>query len=200
MLENTHRKNYQLSIFRVEEKVFMEDQTKSNRKAYQNRKNPNDHVSESWHEEFERSYEILKAVLNSLPMEKQRKLIELLQIVAEDHASQDTLSSLREKALQIVDTACKNDGTPSDLLHHESERRGRERRQGDRRAYAHNFGSPWCAEHIQILRIMASQNIPLRRIALRLGRTSAAVASKAKELDIPLGISLTESNTWNHEG
>lgn len=175
----------------------MEDGTKPSRKAYPNGKNPNDPVPESWYEELKRSYEILKTVLSSLPLEKQRNLIELLQIVAENHVSQDSLSPSREKALQIVDTVCKNDGTPSDQWRHESERRSRERRQGDRRTYAHNFGSPWFAEHIRILQIMASQNIPLRRIALRLGRTSAAVESKAKELGIPLGINPTKSDAWN---
>jgi hypothetical protein len=175
----------------------MENRTKPSRKIHQDR-NLDDHISGLWHEELKRSYEILKTVLSSLPSERQIKLIELLQAIAEDRIPRDTLSPSREKALQIVDAACKDDRTPPDLLRHESERRSRERRQGDRREYARNFGSPWFAEHIRILEIMASQNIPLRRIALRLGRTSAAVESKAKELNIPLGIDPAESD-MDHE-
>lgn len=166
----------------------MKDGAKPSGKVGLNEKNPYDDASELWHEELERSYKILKSVLHSLSPEKQRELIELLQTISEDRVSQETSSSPRKKALSIMDGVCKDDRTPSKLPLHEPERRIRERRQADWRQHAHNFGNRWSAEHIRILEIMANQNIPLRRMALRLGRTSAAVELKARELNIPLSV------------
>jgi hypothetical protein len=36
------------------------------------------------------------------------------------------------------------------------------------------------------LQTLVSQNVPVRRIGLKLGRTSAAILAKAKEIDLPL--------------
>ncbi|WP_143860914.1 hypothetical protein [Nitrosovibrio sp. Nv4] len=81
---------------------------------------------------------------------------------------------------------CRDDSARPGVTRREPERRTNERRQGERRQRAYNSYGPWTAEHIHILEAMVSQNVPIRRIALKLGRTSGAVEAKAKEMNIPL--------------
>ena len=49
-----------------------------------------------------------------------------------------------------------------------------------------NSGKPWTAEQIATLQTLARLNVPVRRIGLKLGRSSAAVLAKAKEMHLPL--------------
>lgn len=140
-------------------------------------------------EELEQSYYLIKTVMKSLAPEDRKELVELLRILAEGSGSQEKPPVLRKKALQIVTAICRYDQPKLAQIEPERrvvERRQADRRQGNRRLQAHHYGSPWTAEQIRTLRILANQKIPLRRIAARLGRTSTAVESKAKELDIRL--------------
>jgi hypothetical protein len=52
--------------------------------------------------------------------------------------------------------------------------------------YIRNTGKPWTAEDGQKLRQLASENTPTRVAALKLGRTEAAVRTKAAEQNISL--------------
>jgi hypothetical protein len=49
-----------------------------------------------------------------------------------------------------------------------------------------NHGTPWSAPQVQQLATLAKGNTPTRVIALKLGRTPAAVQSAASEHDISL--------------
>lgn len=53
-----------------------------------------------------------------------------------------------------------------------------------------NTGKSWTAADEQLLRKLARENTPTRVIGVKLGRTEAAVYSKASEL----GISLSPTN------
>jgi len=52
--------------------------------------------------------------------------------------------------------------------------------------YNRNSGKTWSRSETQQLGQLAQQNTPTRVIGLKLGRTEAAVRSKASELGIPL--------------
>jgi len=56
--------------------------------------------------------------------------------------------------------------------------------------YTRNTGAPWTTEDIKLLRQLAKENTPTRVIGLKLGRTEAAIRTKAAEL----GISLAPTN------
>lgn len=49
-----------------------------------------------------------------------------------------------------------------------------------------NSGKPWTPSDVKQLRDLARGNTPTRVIGLKLGRTEAAVYSKASEKEIPL--------------
>lgn len=69
---------------------------------------------------------------------------------------------------------------------HEPERRtGQRRGTSDRRKEYHNFGTPWTEEQVKLLMSLLSQEVPLRRLAQILGRTSSAVETKAKQINDP---------------
>ncbi|HVW65112.1 MAG TPA: hypothetical protein VHB01_08855 [Nitrosospira sp.] len=76
-----------------------------------------------------------------------------------------------------------HDRRKNDTAHHEPERRvGDRRRLSDRRKDYRNYGTPWTEEQIQLLKSLISQEIPLRRLAQILGRTSSAVDTKVKQV------------------
>ncbi|SEP37019.1 hypothetical protein [Nitrosovibrio sp. Nv6] len=165
----------------------MEDEVKPGKNVgLANGENPDEDVLDPWNEELQQSYQILKSVLNILPPESRGELVELLQIIAEDCVSRKSQSSLASTAEQIIARICRDDNAHPGAARREPERRAGERRQGERRQRAYNSYGPWTAEHIRILEAMVSQNVPIRRIALKLGRTSGAVEAKAKELNVPL--------------
>ena len=56
--------------------------------------------------------------------------------------------------------------------------------------YTRNTRKPWTPADVQLLKQLAKENTPTRVIGLKLGRTEAAVQSKASEL----GISLKPTN------
>lgn len=139
-----------------------------------------------WLDELERSYYVLESIIASIPSDMQRELIELLQVLAKDGKSQKLPILARQKALEIMTEVYKEDQPFEEIAQYESELRASEQRQRDRRQQTFNSGSPWTAKQIRILQTLAEQNIPIRRIALKLGRTSTAVQSKAKGNNIPL--------------
>jgi hypothetical protein len=140
----------------------------------------------AWLEELKQSHYILKALVATLPIKTRNEFVELLQTLAKDGESQESSSFARQKALQILAEVCRQDQPQKEVEQYEPERRASERRQRDRRQQTRNFGTPWTTEQIRILQTLAEQNIPIRRIALKLGRTSTAVQSKAKEINLPL--------------
>ncbi|GAB1718601.1 MAG: hypothetical protein NTAFB09_03320 [Nitrosospira sp.] len=78
------------------------------------------------------------------------------------------------------------DRRKNDAAHHEPERRVKDRRRlSDRREEYRNYGTPWTAEQVQLLKNLISQEIPLRRLAQILGRTSSAVETKVKQVKSP---------------
>jgi len=54
----------------------------------------------------------------------------------------------------------------------------------------HNTGKPWTSSDVRTLRQLARENTPTRVIGVKLGRTPAAVRTKASEE----GISLKPTN------
>lgn len=141
-------------------------------------------------EELERSHYILDALMSGLSPSVRKELIGLLQILSQGAESQESSDSIHQRALQIVSGICKphqdSKQTPVKILLQEHQQKLGERRQHDRRQQSPNSGKPWTTQQEQILRNLAEQNIPARRIALKLGRTSTAVQSKAREINIPL--------------
>jgi hypothetical protein len=139
-------------------------------------------------EEYRRSQDILGALVAGLPADTRAEFFELLETLSQASASGDRRGFDRRRALEIVKEVCR----PEDLVkhtaqpHYESDRRIGERRQLDRRKMARNAGKPWTKEQLTALQSLVSQNVPVRRIGLKLGRTSAAVLAKAKEIDLPL--------------
>ena len=119
-----------------------------------------------------------------------KELISLLQILSEGTAPRESSNSIRKQALQIVSGICK----PNQILEQahvrttprEYQQRSGERRQHDRRQQPANSGKSWTTQQEQILRNLAEQNIPARRIASKLGGTSTAIQAKAKEMNVPL--------------
>ncbi|MGH8763389.1 MAG: hypothetical protein ACREUR_09190 [Nitrosospira sp.] len=141
-------------------------------------------------EEFQRSHHLLEAFITLLPSHAQAELVNLLQTLSESHISPESANSMRQRALQIVSGICKpnqsQEEVPVEAAPREYQKRSGDRRQRDRRQQPVNSGKPWTTQQEQVLRSLAEQNIPIRRIALKLGRTSTAVQSKAKEINLPL--------------
>lgn len=141
-------------------------------------------------EELERSHFILEALMAGLSPHTRKELVSLLQTLSEGAAPRESSDSIRKRALQIVSGICKPNQIPEQApvttTLREHQQRSGERRQHDRRQQPANSGKPWTTQQEQILRSLAEQNIPIRRIALKLGRTSTAVQSKAKEINVPL--------------
>ena len=52
--------------------------------------------------------------------------------------------------------------------------------------YIRNSGKPWTDNEIKQLKKLAAQNTPTRVIGLKLGRTEAAIRTKASEQNISL--------------
>ena len=144
-------------------------------------------VSNLWLDELKVSHYVLESIIASLPADTQREFVELLEVLAKGNESQELISSARGKASRILAELCKQDQAddyknPS----HKPERRTGDRRNQDRRQGADNSNKPWTVEQIRTLQILAEQNIPTRRIARKLGRTSTAIESKAKEINVSL--------------
>ena len=144
----------------------------------------NNKISALWSSELRRSHSILEGVMALLSPGARQELSAILEILAVDGNSQE-LHSVRQQALQLVTEVCRQD-IPDETTQYGSERRTGDRRQRDRRQHSRNHGSPWSTEDIRILQALAEQNVPVRRIALKLGRASVAVESKAKEIGVPL--------------
>lgn len=147
-------------------------------------------ISDPSLEEFQRSHHLLEAFITLLPSHSQTELVNLLQTLSEGHISPESANSMRQRALQIVSGICKpnqaQERVPVETTPREYQKRSGERRQSDRRQQPVNSGKPWTTQQEQVLRSLAEQNTPIRRIALKLGRTSTAVQSKAKEINLPL--------------
>ncbi len=137
-------------------------------------------------EELRQSHSILQALIALMPSETRGEFVELLESLARSDKSAGSHPD-RRRALQIVEEICRQEYPDREMARHEPERRAGERRRGDRRQQSpNNYGRPWTPEQIQTLQVLARQNTPIRRIALKLGRTSTAIQSKARELDLPL--------------
>ncbi|WP_156972436.1 hypothetical protein [Nitrosospira sp. NpAV] len=141
-------------------------------------------------EELQRSHYILEALMAGLSPHTRKELVSLLQTLSEGAASRESSDSIRQRALQIVSGICKPAPIPEQghvrTTPREYQQRSGERRQHDRRQQPANSGKPWTTQQEQVLRTLAEQNVPARRIALKLGRTSTAIQSKAKEINVPL--------------
>jgi hypothetical protein len=139
-------------------------------------------------EEYRRSQDILEALVAALPADTRAEFVELLETLSNRSPAGDRRSYDRRRALEIVKEICR----PEELIKqtalsdYDPDRRIGERRQLDRRKTARNAGKPWTAEQLDALQTLVSQNVPVRRIGLKLGRTSAAILAKAKEIDLPL--------------
>lgn len=84
-------------------------------------------------EELQRSHHIVEALMAALPPDAKKELVDLLQTLAKGSESQETISSVHQRALQIVSDICKPN-TPQIIEDQESgqamgERRNRDRRQ-----------------------------------------------------------------------
>lgn len=58
-------------------------------------------------EELQRSHHILEILVAALPAHGKEELVDLLQILARGEGSQETINSVRQRALQIVSDICK---------------------------------------------------------------------------------------------
>ncbi|MEO7559023.1 MAG: hypothetical protein ABIT23_02060, partial [Nitrosospira sp.] len=141
-------------------------------------------------EELQRSHYIFEALMAGLSPHTRKELVGLLQILSEGVASRESSDSIRQRALQIISGICKpnqiQERAPVKTAPREHQLRVGDRRQRDRRQQSTNCGKPWTTQQEQILRSLAEQNIPIRRIALKLGRTSTAVQSKARDINVSL--------------
>ena len=139
-------------------------------------------------EEYRRSQDILEALVGALPTDTRAEFVELLEALSEASPSGERRSSDRRRALQIVKEVCRPEEpiNESGQPQYEHDRRVGERRQLDRRKMARNSGKPWTAEQIATLQTLVRLNVPVRRIGLKLGRSSAAILAKAKEMHLPL--------------
>jgi len=88
----------------------------------------NQQVSGPSLKELQRSHHILEALIATLPPHTKKELVDLLQTLAKGGESQETNSSVHQRALQIVSDICK----PNSLKEIEGQEGG-ERRQRDRR-------------------------------------------------------------------
>ena len=91
----------------------------------------NQQASDPSLEELQRSHHILEALIATLPPQAKKELVDLLQTLAKGDESQETNSSVHQRALQIVSDICKPN-PPQDLGDQEYEQAS-ERRQRDRR-------------------------------------------------------------------
>jgi hypothetical protein len=126
-----------------------------------------------------------------MPVESRAEFVELLKALVKDEESSEAsqaFAGFDRRILQIVSGAHRRSVSNSQTMLCEPERRMGERRQGDRRQPVNNTGKPWTPEQIETLRALVAQNTPIRRIALKLGRTSTAIQLKAKEIDVPLSL------------
>jgi hypothetical protein len=78
-------------------------------------------------EQLQQSHQLLEALVAALPPHTRKELATLLQTLATNVASAESLDSVHQKALEIVSNICK----PEDSLG--PEKGGAERRQGERR-------------------------------------------------------------------
>jgi hypothetical protein len=138
-------------------------------------------------EELQQSHLVLQSLIALIPFDTRSEFVELLESLANNEKSLEVANPDRRRALQIVEEVCRQEHPRREVARHEMERRVGERRKTDRRQrQPNNYGRPWTQEQIQTLQVLARQNSPIRRIALKLGRTSTAIQSKAKEMDLPL--------------
>jgi hypothetical protein len=63
--------------------------------------------------------------------------------------------------------------------------------------YTRNTGTPWTSQQVSQLKQLAKGNTPTRVIGLKLGRTAAAIATKASEESISL--KPTNQSPYNRE-
>lgn len=143
--------------------------------------------------ELRRSHLKLQALIALIPSERRAELVELLEALVKDGESGEGNQEIARldrgrRILQIVSEAGRTAISGGETIQYEPERRMGERRKGDRRQPLNNIGKPWTPEQIETLRNLAIQNTPIRRIALKLGRTSTAIQLKAKEIDLPLSL------------
>jgi hypothetical protein len=137
-------------------------------------------------EELRHSHSVLQSLIKLVPASTRGEFLKLLESLAKSDKLAEWSDPDRQRALHIVKEACRQEYPDRGIARHELERRVGERRKGDRRQQPNNYGRPWTQEQIQTLQILAEQDTPIRRIALKLGRTSTAIQSKAKEIDLPL--------------
>ena len=90
-------------------------------------------IAELWNEELQRSYQILKAVMGTLPAKHRGQLVDLLETLAKDDAGRKSQSSLESTAEQIVSAICRDDHRPRASVRHEPGRGSDDRRQENRR-------------------------------------------------------------------
>ena len=83
-------------------------------------------------EELQRSHHILEALIATLPPQTKKELVDLLQTLAKGGESQETNSSIHQRALQIVCDICKPN-PPQEIEDQKYEQEADERRQRDRR-------------------------------------------------------------------
>ncbi len=149
-------------------------------------------------EELQHSHYILEALIEALPSPTQKELVDLLQTLSGSGVSEQSSALIQRRALQIISRICKPDQPQKqaavEAAPRTHQKRLGERRQRDRRQQPANSGKRWTSQQEQILRILAEQNTPLRRIAMRLGRTSTAIQSKAREINLPLDPIKTSAN------
>ncbi|MBA4142636.1 MAG: hypothetical protein H0X43_06435 [Nitrosospira sp.] len=150
---------------------------------------PAEDASALWLDELKQSHLVLQKLIAALPPDIRPEFIELLRILAEGDEAHGSFPSALKKVGQIVTELCRQDQANNKSLPQEPEEP--ERRAGERRNQygwqgACNAHTVWTTEQIGTLRNLAEQNMPIRRIARRLGRTSAAIESKAKEFNVRL--------------
>ena len=139
-------------------------------------------------EEYRRSQDILESLVAVLPADTRAEFVELLETLSKASPASDRRSFDRRRALEIVKEVCRKEEPVMQIAqpHYEPDRRIGERRQFERRKTPRNSGKPWTPEQLETLQALINQNVPVRRIGLKLGRTSAAILAKAKEIDMPL--------------
>lgn len=143
-------------------------------------------ISVLWLEEIKRSHHVLQKLIAALPVDTRTEFIGLLRVLAEGDESHDSFPSAQEKAHRIVADLCRENQGNEKSEPYESERRAGDRRKQNRRQAAGNSHKLWTAEQMQTLQSLVEQKVPILRIARKLGRTSAAIESKAKEIKLPL--------------
>lgn len=82
-------------------------------------------------EELQRSHHILEILVAALPPHSKEELVDLLQTLARGEGSQETISAVHQRALQIVSDICKPN--PSQEIASPYAPGTEERRQYDRR-------------------------------------------------------------------